>query len=104
MWQSEVWPALLQGGTVYTHSQDMVLHDRVVAIVRNTFRLKKDCVNSNAEIQMPNECQNPNANEIGWQHPVAIQLHILMVIMVLGFTLPFDSLDFVIPVSPPLAC
>ena len=35
---------------------------------------------------MPNECQKPNANKIGWQHLVAIQLYIHMVIMVLGFT------------------
>ena len=54
---------------------------------------------SNDEIQMPNECQEPNASEIGWQHHVVVQLSIHMVIMLFGLHLASDSLDFVILVQ-----
>ena len=58
----------------------------IKVVFTKTFRLTEDCVISNAEIQMPNECQEPNANGISLRRGIAIRLHMRMVIMVLGFT------------------
>ena len=70
----------------------------------DTFRLKKDSVTSNGEIQIPDECQKPDASEIGRQHHVAIQLWIHVVVMLFGLHLAFDSLDLVIPCQRLLSC